>query len=53
MLKGKIFTNLPPTFLYKTACKLEIVGKRLVENQYCVGISPVNLGLGQGELLLT
>ncbi len=27
---------------------LEITGKRLVENKYCIGNLPVNLVLGQG-----
>ena len=36
------------TFLYQILCSSEIAGKRLVENQYCVGSLPVNLGFGQG-----
>jgi hypothetical protein len=48
MLEGKIFTNLSPLFLYQILCNSEIAGKRLVENQYCVGSLPVNSGLGQG-----
>jgi hypothetical protein len=47
MLEGRIFTNLPSTFLYQILCSSEIAGKRLVENQYCVGSLPVNLGFGQ------
>jgi hypothetical protein len=50
MLEGKIFTNFRrrATFLYQILCSSEIAGKRLVENQYCVGSLPVNLGFGQG-----
>lgn len=47
-LKGKILTYLPSFTLYQSRCKLEIAGKRLVLNQYCVGYLPLNLGFGQG-----
>lgn len=48
MFKGKIFIYLPSITLYQRWCKLEIAGKRLVLNQYCVGSLPVNFGFGQG-----
>jgi hypothetical protein len=51
--EGKIFIYLPSTTLYQSLCKLEIDGKRLVLNQYCVGSLPVNSGLGQGVGLET
>lgn len=48
MFKGNLLTYLPFISLYQTLCRSEIVDKRLVENQYCVGSTPVRLGFGQG-----
>ena len=48
ILKGKTFINLPSICLYQCWYKLVITGRRLVENQYCVGSLPPNLGLSQG-----
>lgn len=48
MFKSNLLTYLPSISLYQTLCRLEIVDKRLVENQYCVGSIPVSSGFGQG-----
>jgi hypothetical protein len=48
ILKGKTFINLPSICLYQSGYKLVIAGRRLVENQYCVGSLPSILGLDQG-----
>jgi hypothetical protein len=34
--EGKIFTNIPSTFLSQQLCIYVIIGKALVLNQYCV-----------------
>jgi len=47
MFKGKIFIYLPFTCLYHVSYNWVILGKRLVENQYCVASLPVILGFGQ------
>jgi hypothetical protein len=48
MDEGKIFIYLPFISLYQKECNLENRGKHLVENQYCDGSLPLNLGFGQG-----
>ena len=48
IFNGKTFIYLPFISLYQKECNLEIIGKHLVENQYCVGSLPINLGFGQG-----
>jgi hypothetical protein len=48
MFKGNLLTYLPSISLYQILCRSEIVDKRLVENQYCVGSIPVSSGFGLG-----
>lgn len=48
ILWGKIFINFPSISLYQTLCKLVKIGRRFVENQYCVGYLSSNFDLDQG-----
>lgn len=47
MFKGKLFIYLPFTCLYHVSYNWVKLGKRLVENQYCVASLPVLLRFGQ------